>query len=326
MQDIAPKTKNTNNSRFSKLNHELLVFLVFLLVSLIFWFILTLRNSTSFTIDYKLKINGIPNSVILTSKIPEKVSVKIHGRGFLLLKMMLNGGDRIIDIDYSIMKDNGKALIINDEVWKKVFTKTISNGITISESTLPTIEIFYSNGEHKHVPVNVSGLVSAAKEYMICDIKLQPEFVDIYAPADSYDTITIINTNRVNFNNLKDTLKTDIILNPPIGVKCVPNKVKATICVDLQTTKQIDIPIYIKNIPQNIILKPFPMTATVTYQVSASEYQNIKDEQFNAVIDYSTIKPSDSKCNVILTDIPDGVKNVRYSPHKVDYIIERTIE
>lgn len=319
-------SNKTNNSRFSRINRELLVFLVFLLVAIAFWFILTFKNVTAISLDYKLKIRGIPNSVIVTSKIPDKVSLRLHGRGFQLLKLILNSSNRELDIDYSSLKDNNKALVINEDVWKKTLNKTLPVGITVNESSLPTIEIFYSNGEHKHVPVKVIGNLKAENEYMIGEVKLQPEFVDIYAPQDSYDTITHINSKSINLTELKDTTELDLTLEPPVGVKCVPNKVKATICVDLQTTKHLNIPIYTINIPQNIILKPFPQNVTVTCQVSASMYDYVKEEQFNAVIDYDKLKKEDSQCDVSLTEIPECVSNVRFSPHKVDYIIEQIFE
>ncbi len=318
------KTKSRNNSRISQINRELLLFLLFLIVALAFWFILTLRNSTNATLEFDLNVSGVPNSVIVTSKIPEKVSVRLKGQGFQLMKLLLNGTNRKVIVDYSSLKDNNKALIINEDVWRKAFSKILPSGVSVYESSLPTIEIYYSNGEHKHIPVRVAGYLYADADYVIGDIKLQPEFVDIYAPKDSYDTINYVNTQSVELGNMKDTTEIELKLNPPVGVKCVPNKVKATICVDLQTTKQITIPIYTINIPQNVILKPFPMTATVTYQVSASKYDEIRDEQFNAVIDYSTIKPFDSQCNVVLSSLPEGVSNVKYSPHRVDYVIEQS--
>lgn len=319
------KKKRNDNSRFSKINRELWVFLVFLVIAVIFWFILTFRNSTAVSLEYQLKINGIPNSVIVTSKIPETVSARLHGRGFELIKLIFSR-NRVLEIDYSSLKESDKALLINEDVWKRAFDKILPSGISVNERTLPRIEIYYSNGEHKLVPVKVEGNLTAEKEYIIGDVKLNPEFVEIYAPEDAYDTITVIHSQKINLTNLKDTTDFDLKLNPPVGVKCIPNRVKAKVCVDLQTTKQIQIPIYTVNIPQNVILKPFPMTVTVTYQVSASKYNEIKDEQFNAVIDYSSIKEEDSKCAVRLVETPEDVSNVRYSPHMVDYVIEQTSE
>ena len=66
------------------------------------------------------------------------------------------------------------------------------------------------------------------------------------------------------------------------------------------------------------------MTATISYQVNASKYNEIHDEEFNAVIDYASIKENDSRCKVNLTAVPEGVTNVKFSPQYVEYVIEQS--
>ncbi len=318
------KNKTKRNSRFFKLNRELLVFLVFLLVAIIFWFIQTFKNSTSVSLDYQLKVNGIPSSVIPTSKIPDRVPVKVYGRGFNVLKLLFTSfNERVVEVDYASLKDTSKALVIDSDIWKRAFAKILPSGVSVNEQSIQTIEIFYSNGHHKKIPVIFKGMMKTAKDYVVGDIILKPDYVDVYAPEEMYDTITFVNTVKIQRENLQDTLDVLLKLNPPVGVKCDPDTIKAKICVDLQTTKQVSVPIYTVNCPQNIVLKPFPMTATVTYQVSASKYNSIKDTEFNIVIDYLTIKENDSQCKVNLTAMPEGVSNVKYSPHNVEYVIEQ---
>ena len=316
--------RKKRNSRFFKLNRELLVFSIFLLVAIIFWFIQTFKNTTSVSLDYRLQLNGIPNSLVYTSEVPERIKVRLYGRGFNVLKLLFSSSnDRVVEVDYSLMKDTSKALIIDSDIWKRSFSKVLPSGVSVNEQSIQTIEIFYSSAEQKKLPVIFKGKMTTAKDYVVGDIILKPEYVDVYAPVNVYDTITVINTNQIELNNLEDTLDIQLKLNPPMGVKCIPDTVHAKICVDLQSTKQISVPIYTLNSPQNIVLKPFPMTATVTYQVSASKYNSIKDTEFNAVIDYLTIKENDTQCKVNLTAIPEGVSNVRYSPHNVEFVIEQ---
>jgi len=320
----ADQNKKSKNSRFFKMNRELFVFLVFLLFAIAFWLIQTFKDTTSVSVDYQLKINGIPNSVIVTSKIPSDVKVRLHGKGFELLRLMLSSKEKVVEIDYASLKNSSKALVVDGEVWKRAFDKVLPAGISINERSLQTIEIFYSNGDHKNVPVAFKGKVTTEKDYMVGDIIIQPEFVDVYAPKESFDTITVINTSKPQLQNLKDTTTITLDLEPPVGVKCVPDQVKAVVCVDLQTTKRITVPIYTINSPQNIVLKPFPMTATISYQVNASKYNEIHDEEFNAVIDYASIKENDSRCKVNLTAVPEGVTNVKFSPQYVEYVIEQS--
>lgn len=324
-----PKTDtntNKNNSRLSKLNRELLIFLVFLFIAVAFWFIQTFKDSLSMSIDYKLRINGIPNSVITTSKIPETINVRVYGRGFQLLKMMFSPQERIVDVDYKSMRDNNKALVIDNELWKRSFDRVLPSGISVSERSLQTLEIYYSNGKRKAVPVYLNGKISPKDEFVVCNVVFNPQVVDIYAPEVSFDTITAIKTILANYDNLEDTVNATLELDPPLGVKCNPDHVNVTICVDMLSSKQISVPIYSINTPQNIVLKPFPSNATISFTVNASRLNDIKDEEFNAVIDYNSIKENDSQCKVNLTATPSGVTNVQYSPHYVEYVIEQINE
>ena len=324
-----PKTDNNtkkNNSRLSKINRELLIFLVFLFIAVAFWFIQTFKDSLSMSIDYQLRINGIPDSVITTSKVPETINVRVHGRGFQLLKMMFSPQERVVDVDYKSMRDNNKALIIDNELWKRSFDRVLPAGISVSERSLQTLEIYYSNGEHKAVPVYLNGKISAKEEFVVCNVVFNPQMVDVYAPRVSFDTITAIKTVLTNYESLEDTVNVTLQLDPPLGVKCNPDYVNVSICVDMLSSKHISVPIYSINTPQNIVLKPFPSIASISFTVNASRLNEIKDDEFNAVIDYNSIKENDSQCKVNLTATPSGVTNVQYSPHYVEYVIEQLNE
>ena len=314
---------HTNNSRLSKINRELLVFLIFLFIAIAFWFIQTFKDSMSMSIDYQLKITGIPKSVITTSQIPETVNVRVYGRGFQLLRLLFSSQERVVEVDYSSMKDNNKALLIDNEIWKRAFDRILPSGISINERSLQTLEIFYSDGKHKAVKVLFDGKISTKSDFILCDVILTPNTVDVYAPQNTYDTISAIKTTQINYEDLEDTTTVNIKLDPPVGVKCEPDQIEAKICIDMLTSKQISVPIYTSNCPPNIVLKPFPNQASITFKVNASRLKSIKEDDFSAVIDYNEIKnESGSQCKVNLTSVPSDISNVQFSPQYVEYVIE----
>ena len=56
-----------------KINREFMVFIVFLLVSIVFWFVQTFKESTTARINYKIELTGMPSNIILCSDVPKKV-------------------------------------------------------------------------------------------------------------------------------------------------------------------------------------------------------------------------------------------------------------
>lgn len=306
-----------------KINRELLVFLVFLFVSIVFWFLQTFKEITTAEISYDLHITGIPKNVIITSDVPQKISATVSGRGFAILEYITKTEQRDIEVDYSSIVRGDGMLVIDNSIWKKMLGPLLGRNLRIVSVNPSILEVYYSTGDHKYVPIVFSGRVGVDSQHVLCGIDVDPQYVDIYAPDDQFDTISAVLTENLKLSNLKDTTKVRLALVPPLGVKCVPDSVNATICVDLFTTKTLKLPIFCENIPQDKVLRTFPMTATVTFRVSASLYSDITEDDFALVVDYSSIKPNTDKCQLILRQVPDGISNVRISPQQVEYVIEQ---
>ena len=311
------------SARMFRINREFLVFLVFLLVAVVFWFLQTFKENTSVSVNYELELTGVPKNVILTSDIPKEVTVTVTGRGFSVLDYLTKTEKRTVTIDYSMLADDGDKVIIDGNVWKRLFSRALGSSLKFTSVNPSMLEIYYSTGAHKYVPVEFGGKVKVGEQYVFCGIEINPLYVDIYAPDAQFDTISVIRTERISYTQLKDTMHVRLALAPPRGVKCVPDSVNATICVDLFTTKKLQLPVFAEHVPDNIIVRPFPSTVSVTFRVGSSLYADISEKDFAVVIDYDNIKPGDKRCPLILRSQPEGISNVQMSPNSVEYIIEQ---
>jgi YbbR domain-containing protein len=306
-----------------KINREFLIFVVFLVVSVVFWFLQTFKETTTATLTYKLSITGVPNNVILTSTLPKEITATVSGRGFSILEFLSKNDRQTLEIDYSSIQQEDGLLTIDNQVWRKVFGSFLSRSLRLVSVNPSLVQIYYSTGSHKYVPVIYAGKAQVDGQHVLCGIDINPMYVDIYAPENLFDTITAIYTERIDFKNLKDTTSVKMALVPPVGVKCIPDSVTTTIAVDLFTTKSLKLPIFCENIPQDKVLRTFPAKADITFRVSASIYSRITEDDFALVVDYASLKPGDKKCQLILRSIPDGISDVHISPQFVDYIIEQ---
>ena len=309
--------------RFTKINHELWVFVIFVCIAVVFWCIQVLKDETQFDLSYKLELKDLPGSVIITSSLPNTISVTVKGRGYELLEYIVKHKSSTIQIDYSDVPKSHGAFTIDNYVWKKAFGKELKQGVTLESVTPSIIEIYTSTGNHKSVPVVFRGNVKAQSQYQVCGIELSPQFVDVYAPAERFDTIQSIQTQLLSLTDIKDTTTVRLAIDAPTGVKCVPDSVDVTVCVDLFTTKTVKVPIYCENIPEDMILRTFPLMAEVSFNVSATMYPNITPDDFIAVVDYNSIRPEDKKCRLKLNGHPEGISNIKLSPEYLDYIIEQ---
>ena len=306
-----------------KINREFMVFIVFLLVSIVFWFVQTFKESTTAKINYKLEITDIPSNIILTSDVPKRVEVTVSGRGFAIIDYLTKSDSRIVEVDYSQFEKSDGMLVLNNNSWKKIVTSTLGNSLACTSISPSMLEIYYSTGEHKYVPVVFGGKAKVDGQHVLCGIELEPQHVDIYAPDNQFDTISSIYTEDARFTGLKDTTVVRLALVPPKGVKCRPDSVTAKLCVDLYTTKTIKVPIFCENIPEDKVIRTFPLTTNVTFRVSSSLYNHITASDFSIVVDYNNIQPDDKKCDLIVRTVPMGISDVTLSPQQVDYIIEQ---
>ena len=306
-----------------KINREFMVFIVFLLVSIVFWFVQTFKESTTAKINYKLEITDIPSNIILTSEVPKRVEVTVSGRGFSIIDYLTKSDSRVVEVDYSQFEKSDGMLVLNNNAWKKIVTSTLGNSLTCTSISPSMLEIYYSTGEHKYVPVVFGGKAKVDGQHVLCGIELEPQHVDIYAPDNQFDTISAIYTEDVRYTGLKDTTVVRLALVPPKGVKCRPDSITAKLCVDLYTTKTIKVPIFCENIPEDKVIRTFPLTTNVTFRVSSSLYNHITASDFSIVVDYNTIQPNDKKCDLIVRTVPMGISDVTLSPQQVDYIIEQ---
>ena len=312
----------TRSLRLLKVNRELLVFGVFLLVAIAFWFIQSFKERTTTTMDFQLRLTGVPKNVIITSKLPDKVSVNVSGRGFDIIDYMTKSTSQVLELDYSTLTKENGVILVDNAVWRRLVANKLGRSITLNSITPSILEIYYSTGDRRYVPVRFAGKVGVDGQHVLCGVELNPTYVDVYAPAALLDTITAIRTEAVVLSQLKDTMQLRMALAPPKGVKCVPDTIDATVCVDLFSSKTLSVPIYSENIPQNQILRTFPLAAEVSFRVSSALYNEIQPSDFVLVVDYNLIKPGERQCSLVLRSVPDGVSNVKISPEKVDFLIE----
>lgn len=313
--------------RLIKFNRNFLVFLIFLAISIAFWFMQSLQETKEVSIAYTLKIEDVPTSVLFTSDIPERINVNYTGKVWdaIYHKFIANEVHEVVLKFKDIDNQNGKVVIDANAVRRAVDNQSDKN--LVYSSTSPNrIEVYYSHGQRKRVPVTFAGKVSTAVGRFLGETILIPDSVDVFAPSHLYDSIRSIATEKVVYNEVEDTIVARLALNAPRGVKLTPDTVKAKFCVDIYTDKTLQVPIYCANVPNNHIMRLFPLKTSVTFLVSATLYDEIKPDDFIIIADYLEISNNTKRCRLHVSQMPKNIRNLRISPEYVEYVIEQESE
>lgn len=309
--------------RLIRLNQNFLVFLVFLAISSGFWFMLTLKETTTASKDYTLKIVGVPKDVIFTTDIPDKIKVNISGRGYNFLSYMSKNDEHIITVNYEDLEYTSTKVTIDNTTLRRSLAKCLGSGLKVVSLTPAQIDAYYTTGKAKKVPIKFNGKVTTELQHVLCGIELLTDSVQVYAPLHLHDSVKVVHTEKLVLDELSDTTIVRVALKKIDGTKFTPDSVDVKICVDLFSERTFKVEIFSINCPNSQIIRTFPRLADVSFRVNASMFNEIKKEDFVVAVDYKKIKPNSKSCPVELVDKPDCVSQVRIHPEQVDVLIEQ---
>ena len=313
--------------RLIKIDRNLPVFLIFLMLSTIFWFMQTIQESTEVTLSYRLTIQDLPRDVVFTGDMPSEIHVTYTSKGWNAFyhKFMRNEDPELV-INFKEVSQKSGKIIIDTNTLRRAILRKKPQGMTFKSTSPNKIETYYSNGQHKRVPVIFNGRITTTAGRYQCGTILLPDSVDIFAPKHIYGGINSVKTENVTFTDLEDTLHTKLALLVPRGAKAIPDSVDASICVDIFTDKTLQVPIYSENVPRSKLIRTFPMKATITFLVSATLYDEITPSDFLLVIDYNELNSEAKRCRLHVRQRPTNIRNLRLMPETVEYIIEQANE
>ena len=305
------------------MSKEILIFIFFLILSGIFWFILTLNETYEREIKVTMQIKGIPKNVVLTSNEIDTLRVVVRDKGWILMRYLYDK-NRNINITFkNYDRGNGYGIASSSDV-KRMINQQLEMSTSISSVKPDRIEFFYNNGERKRVPIRWAGRVIPEQLYFISHVQYWPDSVDIYSSKEKLDSISAIYTEALNYVGFRDTLMVTCKTSHPKDVKVVPDQVRIGFYTDVLTEESLDgIPIKAINMPAGKVLRTFPPKVKVHFVTGVSQFRTLRPEDFTVIADYQEImqNPSD-KCNIYLKVIPHGISKAALDIKQVDYLIE----
>lgn len=316
--------KQTKDFLLSAKSREFFVFLCFFFIAAGFWLLQTLNNDyeTEFSIPVRLK--NVPENVVITSEPVSEIRVRVRDKGTVLLNYMLGKSFYPVALDFDNYAQMGNHVRVYGSQIQKRVTGQLNVSTTLLSMKPDTLEFYYSTGVSRNLPVRLRGKVSAGGQYYLPDTVFTPDSVRVYAPSGALDTMTAAYTEFLNLENIGDTLKREVTLSAPRGVKFVPASVELMLPVDVYTEKTVEVPLRGVNFPAGKVLRAFPSKIKISFQVGMSHFRQITADDFHLVVSYEElVRLGDEKYTIKLRNLPAGVSHVRFNPPQVDFLIEQ---
>ncbi len=305
-----------NSTRF-------LIFLFFFVISLGFWLLQTLKDDYETELSIPVRLRKVPNDVVLTRELPAQVNVTVRDKGTVLLNYMLAKTFYPVIIDFEEYDTGTDYVKIPRSEYQQVILAQLNAGTRLISVEPDTLELVYSRGNPKTIPVKLQGRITAGRLNYVSDTIFTPDSVVVYAPDPILDTITAAYTERVTLLNIADTVKRYVSLEPINGAKFIPDHVALTLATDIFTEKMVEVPIIGVNFPPDKALRTFPSKAQVTFRLGLNNFKEVNAGDFILTVSYEELIHSESdKFRLQLKTVPRGVSDVRIVPDMIDFLIE----
>ncbi len=322
---------NTTDREKVKLNKQLLIYLFFLLVSLIFWYLNALSKDYTTEILYSVTYEDFPKGKILVTELPTHISLNIKGFGFSILRCKLAGYFNPVVISLNrypievIKKNNETQYFFLTKYAKENIASQFTIEIQLLDLKPDTLFLNLTDVLEKKVPVKAQLNLQLVKQYMQGQELLNPDSIVISGPNSIIDTINFIETKEFKKKKVNDTIIQTLDLKPIKKITFQPDKIEVIVPVIKYTEITFNIPIEVENVPDSLFLRTFPGNVSLSCWVGLSDYDKMSPFLFRVVVDYNSIKNNqqNNKLKINLIKFPTNVNNISFYPKSVEYLIEK---
>jgi hypothetical protein len=305
----------------SRRGHDILVFLIFLGMSLVLWAVMSLNQEEQCDIRMPLKINHVPDSVTIISNPPQSISVSLRAHGSQLLK--LNWG-RVptINIDFRLYRDGNTIRLSEAEL--KAITRSALDGASVLVTSPDSLTLAFTSAEPIAMPLTVDYNVSAGPQAIISgEPILSVDSVRVYSTSRLPVGLAAISTEPIQISGLNTSTTKRVRLVAPRNSRVIPDSVDVTFNVEPLILKTRRINIETVNVPARHKLITFPAQIDVMYMIPVGLYKT-SEPRMRVIADYKTIN-RDNPTRMIrlkLVDVSANIQNVHLAADSAEYIIE----
>jgi hypothetical protein len=305
-------------------------FIVCLFVAALFWFLNALSKSYNAAISFPVVYINLPENKVLTHELPQQVTLELNAQGFHILAYQF----RFLNDSILIDAGNLKIREVNGHFEAKLPTanrvhrvsRQLSPDVRIHRIAPDTVYFTFGTKKAKEVPVKLNHYLNFEKQHRLRDrIIISPSSIRIEGLDELVGLVNFIETDSLVLNQLNSPITTEIPLKIPDGFSALnfsTKSVMVTVPVEKYTEVNVEIPVEVLNLPDNLSVRIFPETVHINCIVGFSDFDKVNPQLFSARIDFEK-RDNTNRLPVEIVRHPDFVQILRYQPQKVEYLIRK---
>lgn len=310
------------------IDRNLLTYLICVVIATILWFLNALNKDYIAEISYPVKYVNLPKGKYFVSDPPSNLVLEVKAKGFALLGHRVSTSFLPITFNvnsysnHQLEKNNVYEYTINTNDLKDKITTQLNADIKLQAIAPETIEFKFAPSRSKKIAVCPIVKYSLKRQYILKDrISTIPDSITVSGPSVIIDTLRYIYTEPLNLKEIGKDISKNVELAMVPKCNTEDTEVQLNINVEQYTEVRRTIRISQINVPDTITLRLFPDYVNITYNIGLSQYDKVSDSSFVFTVDYKQHAVS-SYLEVKAKEFPSSIKDLSFTPQKVEYIIE----
>lgn len=303
-------------------NHNVRLFLMCLLVTMVLWMILTLSVSRSkrYTCPVKYVGYGQREYVLLADS---TLTFDIECSGFEHLHTLF--WKRSPEINIDLRNHKGKSLCVKDFSEQILAQLDFPEGRSITFLS-DSLRLNFRKRLSKKVKVDISHMkLSFAEQYGIYGVpKVTPDSIVFYGNPESLKDLNSAHVVDTQLSGLKENGLFELPLRPDwkrfTDIYPSRESVKVFVNVERQTELRFNVPLDFQCEDTSVHAKLYPSSVVVTSRVAMRDYKSISSESFKAAVRYNVDEKKDTLA-VFISEFPQYVHISKVEPKNVRYLI-----
>lgn len=321
-----PRVSEGQKLQFRK---KILLFSVFLLISVFIWLLNALSKNYTSVIEYPLVYTDFPEQRVFVGELPGNLDLSINAPGYALVRYKIFRKPVPISFKVSAFtlnrpgQDSSRAYI-QTRYLKDQVSRQLPAELQLLDIKPDTLHFQFARRVSKKLPIRPAFDFQVDNQFTTKDgIILDPDSVDVSGPHLILDTLQYISTARTDLGLLTRNYDEKVRLNLHADLEYGISKVNCTIELEKYTEVQLSIPIEVLNLPDSLHLQAFPDKIKLTCRVGLSKYDRMDNNMIRAVVDYSTVDDRTNELDVSISNIPVYLLGYEYYPRSVEFLISR---
>lgn len=308
---------------------KILLFSVFLLISVFIWFLNALSRNYTDQIEYPLVYTDMPAERVFVGEPPEYLDLRVNAHGYALLRYRVMKKPVPISFKVSAFnmnrpgQDDNRAYILTRYLKDQVSSQLPAE-LQLLDIKPDTLHFQFGRRITKTLPVKANLVFELNKQFTTRDgIHFEPDSVELSGPDAILDTMKYVPTENVDLGLLTRNYGDKVRLKKQEGLEYSVYKVNCSIELEKFTEVQLNVPIEVLNLPDSLNMQTFPARIKLTCNVGLSMYERVNKNLFRAVVDYNSLDEQQEELGVTIQNLPVYLLAYDYYPKSVEYLISR---